>query len=51
MLYADAVVNPNAIKALLASSLSTFFIKGNPVFSSGPKSLPKKPPDCPILCN
>ena len=30
--------------------LSTFFIKGNPVFSSGPKSLPENSPDCPILC-
>ena len=31
--------------------LSIFPIKGNPVFSIGPKSLPKNPPDCPILCN
>ena len=46
-----AVVNLNDIKALLANGLSTFFIKGNPVFSNGPKSLPKNPPDCPILCN
>ena len=35
----------------LASSLSTFIIKGNPVFSNGPISLPKNPPDFPILCN
>ena len=27
------------------------FIKGNPVFSNGPESLPKNPPDCPISCN
>ena len=25
--------------------------KGNAVFSNGPKSLPKNPPDCLILCN
>ena len=31
--------------------LSTFPIKGNPVFSNGPKILPKNPPDCPILWN
>ena len=31
--------------------LSTFPIKGNPVFSNGPKSLPTNPPDCPIICN
>ena len=29
--------------------LSTFPIKGNPVFSNGPKSLPRNPLDCPIL--
>ena len=34
----------------LASSLSTFIIKGNPVFSNGPISLPKNPPNFPILC-
>ena len=28
-----------------------FFIKGSPVFSSGPKSLLTNTPDCPILCN
>ena len=31
--------------------LSIFFIKGKPVFSNGPRSLPKNPPDCLILCN
>ena len=36
---------------LLTNGLSTFFIKGNPVFSNGPKSLPKNPPDWAILCN
>ena len=29
----------------------TFTIKGNPVFSNGPKILPKNPPDCTILYN
>ena len=39
---AAATVNSNGIKTLLAN--------GNPLFSNGPKSLPKNPPDCPILC-
>ena len=46
-----AAVNRNGIKTLLANGLSAFFIKGNPVFRNGPKSLPKNPPDCPILFN
>ena len=46
-----ATVNLNVVKTLLANGLSTFPIKGNPVFSNSPKSLPKNPPDCPILCN
>ena len=41
-----AAVNSNGIKALLAKGCNTFFIKGNPVFSSCPKRLPKNPPDC-----
>ena len=36
---------------LPSGGLSTFPIKGNPVFSNGPKILPKNPPDCPILWN
>ena len=36
---------------LLANGLSIFPIKSNLVFINGPKSLTKKPPDCPILCN
>ena len=44
-------VNPNGSKTLLANSLSTFPVKGNPVFNNGPKSLPNDPPDCPILWN
>ena len=39
------------IKTLLANGLTTFFIKGEPRFSNGPKSLPKYPSDCPILYN
>ena len=49
---ADAeVVNPNGIKTLLANGLSTFFLKGNPVFSIGPNILPINLPDGLILCN
>ena len=55
---ADATaVNPNDFKTLLANGLSTFPIKGNPVFENGPKSLPKNTSDwewsfwCLILCN
>ena len=36
---------------LLAYDLSTFSVKGNQVYSNGPKGLPKNPPDYPILCN
>ena len=46
-----AAVNLKGIKTLLANGLITFFINGNPVFSNGPKSLPRKPPDCIILDN
>ena len=46
-----AAVNPNGFKSLLANGLSKFPIKGNPVFSNGPKNLPKNPPDCRILRN
>ena len=48
---AAAAANHSGIKTLLANGLSTFFIKGKPVFDNGPKSPPKNPPDCPILCN
>ena len=47
---ASVAVNLNR-KTLLANGLRIFFVKGNPVFNNGPKSLPKNPPDCPILCN
>ena len=46
-----AAVNPKGIKTLLANGWITFFIKGNPVFSNGPRSLPRNPPDCIILDN
>ena len=50
--FADAAaVNPNGIKTLLGNDLITFSIKIHAVFSNGPKSLHKNPPDCPILCN
>ena len=42
-----AAVSLNGIKTLSANSLSTFLIKGNPVFGSDTKYSP----DCPILCN
>ena len=49
---ADAVVvNPYGIKTFLANGLSTFPIKGNPVFGNGPQSIPTNPLDCPIIWN
>ena len=45
---AAAAVDSSGIKMLLANGLSTFFIKGNPVFSNGLKSLPKSLPGCPF---
>ena len=39
-----AVVNPNGIKRLLANSLIRLFIKSSPIFTNGPKSLPKNRP-------
>ena len=39
------------MKTLLANGLSTFPIKGNPLFSNTPKGLNKNPPDCAILEN
>ena len=44
-----AVVNPNGTKTFLANSLSTFPIKGKPVFSNGTKSLIRNSPNCAIL--
>ena len=42
---ADTVaVHPNGIKTHLANGFNPFFIKGNPDFSNGPKSLLKNPP-------
>ena len=46
-----ATVNTNGIKTLSAKGLSTFPVKGNPVFIKDPKRLPKSNPDFPILCN
>ena len=46
-----AAINPNGFKMLLVNGFSTHHIKDNPVFSNGPKSLPKNLPSCPVLCN
>ena len=46
-----AAVNPKGIKTLLANGLITFYISGNPVFSYGPRSLPRNPFVCIILNN
>ena len=46
-----AAVNHNGNKLLLANAFSTFFIKGKPVFTNSPKSLPISPLNCPILRN
>ena len=44
-----AAVNPNGIKTLLANGLSTFFIKGKPVFSNGPRRFLRNHSNCTIL--
>ena len=46
-----AAVNPNGIKTFSASGLSIFLIKGNPISSNGPQSLPNNSRDCLVLCN
>ena len=46
--FDPVAINPNGIKTPLANSFGTFSIKGNPVFNSGPKSLPNNSRDCPI---
>ena len=47
----DAVaVNSNGIKTSLANGLSIVSIKGNPVFSKGPKNQLENCTDCPMLC-
>ena len=48
---AAAAVNPNGIKTLLANGFITLFIRSNPVYSNGPKSLPRNPPVCIIFDN
>ena len=47
---ADAV-NLKGIKKLLVNGLITDFVNGNPVFSNGPRSLPRSPRNCIILDN
>ena len=44
-----AAVNFNGIKTLLVNGLSTFSIKGNLIFSNGPKCLYKPPPPSPLI--
>ena len=44
-----ASVNPKEIKTILLNGLSTFFISCNPVFSNGPRGLPRNPPVCILL--
>ena len=44
-----AAVNANRLETVLANGLSA--IKSNPVFSNGPKSLPKNPPECSAIWN
>ena len=46
-----ATINHHGIKTPLANGLITFSIKGNPVFSSGPRSLSRNPSDYVILDN
>ena len=48
---ADAAVNPNGIKSFLANAISSFCIKVKLVLNNRPRSLPKTPRDCRILCN
>ena len=44
-----AAVNLYGVNTLLANAMRTFFINGNSTFSSGPRSLSKKCPDCIML--
>ena len=46
-----AAGNPNVINTLWTNGFSTVLLKGNPVFSNGPESLPRNYPVCPILCS
>ena len=46
-----AAANPKGIKTLIGNNLITFFINGNPVFSNGPRSLPRNPSDYIMLDN
>ena len=39
-----AVVNPNGIKMIFTSSVSTFFINGKPTFINGQRKLSNPPP-------
>ena len=43
-----AAVNLHGIKIILANGLSTFLITDNAVFSNGPRSLTRNPPNCTV---
>ena len=47
--FAAASVNPKEIKTILFTGLITFFISCNPVFSNGPRGLPRNRPVCILL--
>ena len=47
--FAAASVNPKEIKTILFTGLITFFISCNPVFSNGPRGLPRNCPLCILL--
>ena len=44
-----AAVNPNGNSMFLANGLGTFFFKAKPIFSNGPRSLPRNYLHCTIL--
>ena len=44
-------VNANGINTLLANGLITFFINENPLFSNGPRNLPRNSSDYTSLGN
>ena len=48
---AAAAVNYKGTKPIFVNGLITYFIRGNLVFSNGPRSLPRKTFDCIILDN
>ena len=51
LLFQQLLLILTVLKRFKLNGLSTFSIKGNPVFNNGPKSLPKNTSDCSVLCN